>query len=76
MPVPVPDYYEFNDGNFFTKNKNGKIKSISKELFLKKKLNHSGGSISNLLKKGSIGKLVSDTSKNLFKRYNKEIYCT
>ena len=44
-------YYESNDGHFFLKNKNGKIKSISKELFLKKKLNHSGGELKAIFRR-------------------------
>ena len=47
----MPYYFESEDGHFFQKNKNGKIKRISKELFIEKNgLNKSGGATTNLVR--------------------------
>ena len=57
-------YYESNDGHFFLKNKNGEIKRISKELFFKKKINHSGGLPTSALAKRMAAQLFKfSTSK-------------
>lgn len=70
----MPDYYETNNGYCFQKNQNGKIKRISRELFMKKNVSKSmkGGAFpyerQNLGKFTILAKITGDTLERVNQR--------